>query len=98
MPTGNTVCVPCVLDRERPSPDHYRGKDIGIGIVHCACSACSAASDTPRGKAAPVFSALLARPPARQVLALIPWYISLPAVLVVGWYSRETESPCPLLP
>jgi len=33
-----------------------------------------------------------------MVLALIPWYISLPAVLVVGWYSRETESPCPLLP
>ena len=32
MPTGNTVCVPCVLDRERPSPDHYRGS---IGIVHC---------------------------------------------------------------
>ena len=43
MPTGNTVCVPCVLDRETDALDHYRGT---IGIVHYACSACSAASVT----------------------------------------------------
>ena len=48
MPTGNTVCVPCVLDRETDALDHYRGT---IGIVHyvlryAPCSACGAASDT----------------------------------------------------
>ena len=47
MPTGNTVCVPCVLDREDVRlpicKRHYRSN---IGIVYYAYSACSAASDT----------------------------------------------------
>ena len=47
MPTGNTVCVPCVLDREDVRlpicKRHYRST---IGIVYYAYSACNAASVT----------------------------------------------------